>query len=201
MSSDVIILRARCDTAANWTSANPILAKGEIGAESNTRKFKFGDGVTRWNSLLYVQGYDNPVFTTLETTGTAKLPAIEGAMGEPVVNGGTETLPKGTPVYVMDTAGTANTLTVDKAQAGTAAKMPAVGLLTEALAPGASGRIALVGHIYDMDTSAFTVRSTLYVGSIGGLVSTAPGAGQVQRVGTIARSSSTAGIVLINVVF
>lgn len=41
------------DTAVNWTSANPILLKGEMGVEIDTRKFKFGDGVTAWNSLTY----------------------------------------------------------------------------------------------------------------------------------------------------
>lgn len=43
----------RNDTAANWTSKNPVLLKGELGIESDTRKFKFGDGVTAWNTLPY----------------------------------------------------------------------------------------------------------------------------------------------------
>lgn len=47
------IIQIRRDTAANWTSANPILAQGEMGFETNTRKLKVGDGTTAWNSLLY----------------------------------------------------------------------------------------------------------------------------------------------------
>lgn len=39
--------------AADWTSLNEVLLLGEIGLERNTRKFKFGDGVTPWNSLPY----------------------------------------------------------------------------------------------------------------------------------------------------
>ena len=46
-------LLTRNDTAANWTSANPVLSKGEIGIETDTNKFKFGDGITVWNSLSY----------------------------------------------------------------------------------------------------------------------------------------------------
>lgn len=46
----------RHDTAANWTTINPILASGEIGVETDTNKFKFGDGVTAWNSLAYAAG-------------------------------------------------------------------------------------------------------------------------------------------------
>jgi hypothetical protein len=43
----------RRDTAANWTSGNPVLASGELGYETNTGKFKIGNGSTAWNSLSY----------------------------------------------------------------------------------------------------------------------------------------------------
>jgi len=43
----------RRDTAALWTSGNPTLASGEIGYESNTGKYKIGDGSTAWTSLSY----------------------------------------------------------------------------------------------------------------------------------------------------
>ena len=43
----------RRGTAAQWTSANPILSPGEIGFEIDTNKFKIGDGTTRWASLIY----------------------------------------------------------------------------------------------------------------------------------------------------
>lgn len=46
----------RHDTAANWTTINPILASGEMGVETDTNKFKFGDGVTAWASLAYAAG-------------------------------------------------------------------------------------------------------------------------------------------------
>lgn len=49
-------IQARRDTAANWTSVNPVLAAGEPGFESDTGKFKFGDGTTAWNSLAYAGG-------------------------------------------------------------------------------------------------------------------------------------------------
>lgn len=46
----------RRDTAANWTSANPTLSSGELGAESDTGKLKLGNGSTAWNSLAYLGG-------------------------------------------------------------------------------------------------------------------------------------------------
>jgi hypothetical protein len=46
-------IQFRRDTAANWTSANPILASGEPALETDTRNTKLGDGVTAWNDLAY----------------------------------------------------------------------------------------------------------------------------------------------------
>jgi hypothetical protein len=49
-------IKLRRDTAANWTTANPILAAGEPGLESDTGKIKYGDGETAWTSLDYNGG-------------------------------------------------------------------------------------------------------------------------------------------------
>lgn len=43
----------RRDTAANWATNNPTLAASEIGYETDTGNYKFGDGSTAWNSLGY----------------------------------------------------------------------------------------------------------------------------------------------------
>lgn len=48
--------RVRRRTAANWTSLDEVLLEAEMGLESDTGKFKFGDGVTGWNSLPYASG-------------------------------------------------------------------------------------------------------------------------------------------------
>lgn len=50
MSVQIQIRRA---TASAWTSANPTLASGEIGYETDTTYFKVGDGSTAWGSLAY----------------------------------------------------------------------------------------------------------------------------------------------------
>ena len=46
-------IQLRRDTAADWTSNNPTLSEGEFGWESDTNRFKIGDGTTAWNSLSY----------------------------------------------------------------------------------------------------------------------------------------------------
>jgi hypothetical protein len=46
-------MQQRRGTAAQWTSADPILAAGEIGFESDTGFFKMGDGINHWDDLSY----------------------------------------------------------------------------------------------------------------------------------------------------
>lgn len=48
----------RRGTAAEWTAANPVLAAGEIGFETDTTKFKFGDGTTAWADIAYFASAD-----------------------------------------------------------------------------------------------------------------------------------------------
>lgn len=47
------VIKMRRGTAAQWTSANPVLASGEMGFETDSRKFKFGDGTATWNLTPY----------------------------------------------------------------------------------------------------------------------------------------------------
>jgi len=46
-------IRLRRGTAAQWTAAAPVLALGEIGIETDTRRFKVGDGTSAWAALSY----------------------------------------------------------------------------------------------------------------------------------------------------
>ena len=46
-------MQQRRGTAAQWTAANPILAAGEIGFETDTTKFKMGNGSSTWANLKY----------------------------------------------------------------------------------------------------------------------------------------------------
>lgn len=48
-----IRIQLRNDTAENWTSANPVLLKGEMGVEIDTGKTKIGNGTDNWKTLKY----------------------------------------------------------------------------------------------------------------------------------------------------
>jgi hypothetical protein len=46
-------MQQRRGTEAQWTAANPTLAAGEIGFETDTNKFKMGNGSSNWAALTY----------------------------------------------------------------------------------------------------------------------------------------------------
>ena len=76
------LIQIRRDTAANWTSANPVLAQGELGAETDTSKIKIGNGSTAWTGLAYL----------IDAGGYATLSAVQTFTGTKTFAGTTSTL-------------------------------------------------------------------------------------------------------------
>ena len=76
-------IQIRNGTAAQWTAANPTLAAGEVGIETDTKKQKFGDGTTAWNSLGYAGSTG-----TVSSVGMS-VPAFLSVTGSPVTSSGT----------------------------------------------------------------------------------------------------------------
>jgi hypothetical protein len=68
-------IKLRRDTAANWTSTNPVLSLGEPGLETDTNKVKYGDGSTAWSSLGYAgisqADIDNAVANVIDLAPSA----------------------------------------------------------------------------------------------------------------------------------
>jgi len=52
-------MQQRRGTASQWTNANPVLAAGEIGVETDTNQFKLGDGTTEWSDLSYFKNLED----------------------------------------------------------------------------------------------------------------------------------------------
>ena len=77
----------RNDTAEKWASVNPVLLKGEIGVENDTRKQKMGDGISNWNSLPYMTA-EGQVFQVEPTANQTHIEAINAAVvGKNLVGG------------------------------------------------------------------------------------------------------------------
>lgn len=99
--------RLRGDTAARWTSINPILSSREPAIETDTGKLKIGDGIRRWSELGYLSGEGAPGepgksayqvaldngFVGTEVQWLASLVGANGLQGLPGADGATG--PKG----------------------------------------------------------------------------------------------------------
>jgi hypothetical protein len=96
-------IQIRRGTAANWTSANPTLAEGELGYETDTGKLKAGDGSTAWTGLDYVSGTGSISDVVSDTT-----PQLGGDLdvnGNAIVsasNGDIAITPNGTGSIILD---------------------------------------------------------------------------------------------------
>ena len=53
MSIQASRIQFRRGTAAALAAVNEVLLNGEMGIETDTGKYKIGDGTTTWNSLTY----------------------------------------------------------------------------------------------------------------------------------------------------
>ena len=79
-------IQIRRDTAANWASANPVLAVGEQGYETDTRKMKIGNGSSTWNALSYfadTSSLDAATLDGLDSTDFAT--AAQGALADSAI--------------------------------------------------------------------------------------------------------------------
>ena len=64
-------IQLRRGTAAEWASVNPVLAAGEMGLETDTGDFKFGDGTSTWSALNYALGDSVDDYIPLSEKGVA----------------------------------------------------------------------------------------------------------------------------------
>ena len=110
------IIQIRRDTASNWSSANPTLAQGELGLETDTLKVKAGTGSANWSSLSYLidtGGYVTATYSgNVAITGSLAGDNIKldgNAISSTNTNGNIQLFPNGTgytELYGNTNAGT-----------------------------------------------------------------------------------------------
>jgi hypothetical protein len=81
------IIQHKRGISTNWTSSNPTLAVGEIGYETNTGKFKIGDGASAWSALPYFSTSAGGSGTV--TSVDLSVPTGLSVSGNPVTTSGT----------------------------------------------------------------------------------------------------------------
>lgn len=82
-----VTIKLRRGTTAQWSSANPTLAIGEVGIDTDLKQLKVGDGATAWSSLAF-------------TTAPINSPAFTGTPTAPTANAGTNTTQIATTAFV-----------------------------------------------------------------------------------------------------
>jgi hypothetical protein len=159
-------IQMRNGTAAAWTAANPVLAAGELGFESDTRLAKMGNGTGAWATLAYLWADRDLAITDVFTTANqAAMTALTAQPGDvairtdegnaaymlqnaPASTAGNWVRLSNTPVMTGSTAGAAGTSGIVPVPAagtqasflrgdGTWAAVPAAAAMT-----GANGTVA-----------------------------------------------------------
>jgi hypothetical protein len=202
--SVLIQFRIRRDTAANWTTQNPILASGEVGLDTTNNYIKVGDGVNTWSNLSPVNLFipnDTVTFAQLQNFSTHSrllgspsnstepseiiigdglqlvgntLSTTEYTVGALVSNRSGATIPKGSVVYINGSHNQVATIALARADAYSTADV--VGVLPNAIPNNSTGLVITQGVVSGLNTSSLIEGQSIYLSPIvyGGLTSTEP---------------------------
>jgi hypothetical protein len=179
------LIQNRRDTSTNWTAVNPVLASGEFGVETNTNKFKIGDGTTLWQDLSYQGGSGLPsggaadqILTKLSSTDydvawvdAAGVTTSASTVKHIVRNTTGATLVKGTVVYTSGSNGT--NILVAKAQAtNDQLSAQTLGFVENNIANNANGYVVTSGIVTGVNTSSANAGDPIWLSSAtaGGVV-------------------------------
>ena len=207
-----IRMQQRRGTAAQWISLNdgdgPILGAGEIGFESDTGKFKIGDGTNHWVDLAYFVDIDKMIegapglldtinelaaainddpafFTTVSTALGTKAP-----IASPTFTG-TVTLPSGTVTSTMIADGTIATADIADS-AVTSAKIANDTIVDADINSAAAiAQSKISGLTTDLSAKA-PLASPTFTGTVSGVTKTHVGLGNVDNTSDANKPVSTA---------
>jgi hypothetical protein len=134
------VIKFRRDTAANWTSTNPILAAGEVGLETDTGLVKYGNGTSTWTALTYPSN-SNTTYLVRNNTGA--------------------TIPKGTLVAATGAEPSGRIDVAPFEVTGLQdSELLVMGIATANIASGVNGTVMSFGTLTGLDTRG-TVASAL----------------------------------------
>ena len=141
---------------------------------------------------------DNGEESFIQTDGNGNLSLqYVKTIYEEIINGEATNLVKGTPVYVSGSVGAA--AVVYRADPTNPAKMPAVYISADTIAPAATGRGIALGLIKGVDTTGYPAGTEIYLAPGGGWTSTRPtGSAIVQVLGYVTKEGSGGQGVVLN---
>jgi hypothetical protein len=141
-----IRIQLRRDTAANWTSSNPVLRAGELGIETDTLKFKIGNGSSTWTQITnYANVTDAGLSSSLSSYILAEDQGTPGGPAE--LNSSGDLLVPENSIILWDDADYTYSTTV------TATQPTADRTIT---LPNATGTVALAENVAALSGATFT---------------------------------------------
>lgn len=201
------------NTGVTYTTASTLYVAGPPVAGTNVTipnrySLNIATGTSYFGGMIqlapnasptYMQGglvYDstNDCFTAYNSSSAVAL-QIGQEEWVRVVNNTGSTIGNGVPVYINGASGGMATIALARADALTTATC--IGLTTESIANGATGRVTNLGLVRNMDTSAFVV-GPVYLSptTAGTLTQTAPtNPNWIVKVGDVTSVNATTGVV------
>jgi hypothetical protein len=198
------IIQHKRGTATQWTTSNPLLLAGEMGWESDTNKFKIGDGTLLWNALSYASsaGGGGTNFTGAGTSITGVQSALGVTLPISTASGATAsgaiTIGTGTTSNSSLTTGSVTINTGNSASAGGNSGAITIKTGNGSGASGNSGNLNIdVGSKSGGGTTG-TINignvdsTTIFLGTVSGITKTMVGLGSVDNTTDIGKPVSTA---------
>ena len=190
-----IRMQQRRGTAEQWTSANPVLAEGEIGFEIDNNQFKLGDGVNQWADLSYFTNSNEideiledfiPLSEKGEANGVATLDVDGQVPAAQLANATVDLSEYATETYV-DTA-------VTNLVASAPEALDTLNELAAALGDDASFATTVTNSI----ATKAPIESPTFTGTVAGVTKTHVGLGNVDNTSDADKPVSTAQQTAIN---
>ena len=184
-----IRMQQRRGTAEQWTSANPVLAEGEIGFEIDNNQFKLGDGVNQWANLSYFRNsndvdeiLDNfiPLSEKGEANGVATLDVDGQVPADQLANATVDLSDYATETYV-DTA-------VTNLVASAPSALDTLNELAAALGDDANFATTVTSSI----AAKASTESPTFTGTVSGVTKAHVGLGNVDNTSDADKPVSTA---------
>lgn len=208
-------IQLRGGTLAEWTSGNPIIAHREMVLETDTDKFKIGNGFDHYLDLPY-GGLIGPAGDGVAAGGTAGqilskvdgndynttwIDNYTGQVKHLVKNNTGVTIAKGSVVYVSSADGTNMNVSLADADAE-ATSSKTIGLTESSIAQGATGYVVTEGLLAGLDTNSATAGQSVWLSSTaGGFVFASPPAKPAHSVylGIVTRVQQNNGEIFVKV--
>jgi len=191
------LITLRKGIATEWSSQNPTLASGEPGYDGTNNILKIGDGATAWNDL------DPIALSSVNEDGSPILGGELNLDNNDIVidcrNETGSTIAAGTPVYVSGYYSNNGKPLIAPADASDSSKMPAFGILNNALNTDTEGTMGIMGVVSQVNTAGFDVGDVVYVASGGGYTNIKPilEDNLIQNLGRVLRVDASQGRILL----